>query len=237
MNYTEFISKYNGKAIDYDGVAGVQCVDLVKCYLDEVFGVKPGAWGDAHCYFDNFNSHPELIANFDRIANTPEFVPQKGDICVWKSSLNSGGWGHIAIATGEGDTTYFWSHDQNWTGKHDPCTKVKHNYSSFAGVLRPKDQSKVTGGSATTSEFKVGAVYTLAVNVKVRDGAGTSCRQKLRSELTPDGQAHAVKQSAAVLITGTKVTVQELKAVSGDIWARIPSGWIALRYQGQRFVK
>lgn len=50
--YTEFIKKYNGKAKDYDGVAGVQCVDLIKYYLKEVFGLNPGAWGDAHCYYD-----------------------------------------------------------------------------------------------------------------------------------------------------------------------------------------
>lgn len=41
MNYQEFINEYLGKSIDYDGVAGVQCVDLAKMYLDKVFGIKP----------------------------------------------------------------------------------------------------------------------------------------------------------------------------------------------------
>ena len=39
--YDKFIKNHNGKAVDYDGTAGVQCVDLVKCYLNEVFGIKP----------------------------------------------------------------------------------------------------------------------------------------------------------------------------------------------------
>lgn len=138
MTYEEFIKNHVGKAMDYDNCAGAQCVDLAKYYLDEVFGIKPGAWGDAHCYFDNFNARPELTNKFVKIANTPEFVPKQGDICVWKSTLNTGGWGHIAIATGEGNTTYFYSYDQNWTGRHDACTKIKHNYNHFAGVLRPK---------------------------------------------------------------------------------------------------
>jgi hypothetical protein len=29
MTYDDFEKKYIGKAVDYDGVAGVQCVDLV----------------------------------------------------------------------------------------------------------------------------------------------------------------------------------------------------------------
>lgn len=30
MNFTDFINTYNGKKIDYDKAAGVQCVDLRK---------------------------------------------------------------------------------------------------------------------------------------------------------------------------------------------------------------
>jgi hypothetical protein len=162
ITYDKFVKNHLGKGVDYDSVAGVQCVDLAKAYLDEVFGIKPGAWGDAYCYYDNFNNHKELVANFTRIANTSSLVPKKGDICVWKSTLSSAGHGHIAIATGEGDTTYFYSYDQNWTGKHDPCTKIKHNYNQFAGVLRPKDQTKITGVKTTetksldTTGFKKG---------------------------------------------------------------------------------
>lgn len=43
MTFDQFIKKHLGKAMDYDGVSGVQCVDLAKYYLDEVFGIKAGA--------------------------------------------------------------------------------------------------------------------------------------------------------------------------------------------------
>lgn len=172
--YAEFIKKYNGKAKDYDGVAGVQCVDLIKYYLKEVFGLNPGAWGDAHCYYDNFNNISALTKNFVRIANTPSFVPQKGDIVVWAPSLN-GGWGHIAIATGQGDTKCFYSHDQNWTGNHDACTKIKHNYNHVYGVLRPKDQTKVTGVKKVKK-----SVSTLAKEViSGKWGVGETRKKKL----------------------------------------------------------
>lgn len=139
MNYNEFINTYNGKTFDYDGVAGVQCVDLVKMYLDKVFGIKAGAWGNAKDYYENFNSLP-LRNNFTRIANTPSFVPQKGDIVVWGAGLGNK-YGHIAIATGEGNTSTFYSYDLNWGGKI--VKRVQHNYKGFLGVLRPNDQSRI----------------------------------------------------------------------------------------------
>ena len=141
--YEQFIKAHNGKAADYDGVAGAQCVDLAECYLKEVFGLESGAWGDAHCWYDNFNNIPALKKNFTRIPNTPDFVPKKGDIGVWDSGLSAGGWGHIAVCSGEGDTSKFYSYDQNWSGRHDPCTRIQHTYSHFAGVLRPKDRSRI----------------------------------------------------------------------------------------------
>lgn len=197
MIYNDFIKKHVGKAMDYDGVAGAQCVDLAKYYLDEVFGIKPGAWGDAHDYYDSFNSVAALKNNFTRIANTPDFVPQKGDIAVWKSSLSSGGWGHIAICTGEGNTKYFYSYDQNWTGRHDACAKIKHNYNHFAGVLRPKDQTKVNGlpvldgkgykqGSNTDGSYALKQLlildgYKLDDNGKIGKGSVAAINAKLKA--------------------------------------------------------
>lgn len=141
MNYQEFINTYNGKSIDYDGVAGVQCVDLAKMYLNKVFGLNPGAWGNAKDYYLNYNNLP-LKNAFNRIANTPTFVPQKGDIVVWGAGLGNT-YGHIAIATGEGNTHQFSSYDLNWGSKY--VRKITHGYKGFLGVLRAKDQSRIEG--------------------------------------------------------------------------------------------
>ena len=142
MTFEQFKAKHMGKAVDYDGVCGVMCVDLAKCYLHEVFGLNPGAWGDAHAYYDNFQNIAPLREKFMRLTNTPSFVPKKGDIVVWSANLN-GGWGHIAIATGRGDTNYFYTIDQNWYGRNDPCAEIRHNYNYVLGVLRPKTKTKV----------------------------------------------------------------------------------------------
>lgn len=157
MNYSEFIDKYLGKSTDYDGAYGVQCVDLIKAYLHDVFGVSAGSWGNARFYWINFNLRAPLKANFDKIKNTAQLVPKRGDIVVWNNSVGNG-CGHIAIATGEGDTHSFYSYDQNWNGK--PMKKVKHSYSGVYGVLRPKDQSKVAQSSGNTSSVSNGSYPT-----------------------------------------------------------------------------
>lgn len=142
-NYKQFIQAHKGKAMDYDGVAGCQCVDLCKYYLDEVFDLVPGAWGDAYYWYEGYNSIPTLKNNFKRIPNTPDFIPQKGDIMVWGQQLSQ--WGHVAICSGEGNTSWFNSWDNNWTGNHDATTKIKHDYNGVLGVLRPYNQEPITG--------------------------------------------------------------------------------------------
>ena len=69
------------------------------------------AHGSVHCYYDNFDNLPFLQSAFTRIEYTSGLVPQKGDIAVWKKSLNPGGCGNVAICTGEGNTEYFCSYD------------------------------------------------------------------------------------------------------------------------------
>lgn len=141
LTFDAFVNKYIGRAVDYDGSAGAQCVDLAKAYLKEVHDVPQfSIGGSARFYFSNFRNFKLLSDKFTRIANTPDFVPLKGDIAVWNSS-KGGGHGHVAICTGEGDTKHFYSYDMNWNGK--AMKKVKHDYSGFYGVLRPKDRSMI----------------------------------------------------------------------------------------------
>ena len=63
MTFDSFVKRFIGKAVDYDGVSGVQCVDLVKLYLYNVFGIRAGAWGNARDYWLDFNSHKIMKEN------------------------------------------------------------------------------------------------------------------------------------------------------------------------------
>ena len=168
MNYNEFIEKYVGKSFDYDGVAGVQCVDLIKIYLDKVFNIKAGSWGNAKDYYLNFEKLP-ISKYFRKIKNSDSFIPVKGDICVWGSEISV--YGHIAIATGEGDTRYFYSYDLNWGSKN--VKKFLHSYRGFLGVLRPNDQTKI-GGDEEMKTYQNGSTEEIVY-------ADTNCTVKIGS--------------------------------------------------------
>lgn len=139
MTYDEFEKKYLGKAVDFDGTAGVQCVDLVDQYLKDCFGIT-GVWcNGAKDLYNNFGDYPALVSAFDRVPNTPELVVCKGDIVVW----GGGSWGHTGIGTGEGNVDWFVSLEENTLGQHEPTQKVRHSFANdisnpCLGVLRPK---------------------------------------------------------------------------------------------------
>ena len=142
--FDKFFAERMNKGIDVDG-NGVYCFDLANDYSVNLIGGKNFIGDGAYEIYTNYANQPgkEL---YERIPNTPEFVPIKGDIMVWGQGL--GKWGHVAICNGEGDTTWFESYEQNWTGNNDPVALIKHNYNNVLGVLRPKDQSKVLGDKA-----------------------------------------------------------------------------------------
>ena len=154
MTYDQFQAKYLGKPVDFDGIAGVQCVDLADQWLKDCFGIT-GVWvSGARDFYNNFYSYPALVKAFDRVPNTRDLVIKKGDIVIW----GGGTWGHVAIGSGEGNKDWFVSLEQNTLGRHEATQLVKHYFANRSGadgcapvlgVLRAKDQSKITGIAPT----------------------------------------------------------------------------------------
>ena len=197
MTYDEFQKKYLGQPIDFDGKAGVQCVDLADLYFRDVIGIKiaemPWVSG-AREFYTNFAKLPALVKNFDRIPNTRDLIVKMGDVVIW----SGGSWGHVAIANGEGNIDWFTSLEQNTLGKHEKAQLVKHWYNNktgsdacwpVAGVLRPKDQTKVNGqpktldtgscykqGETTVGALAVKELLRLAYNKKLHTVAVTETK-------------------------------------------------------------
>lgn len=128
MTLQDFVQKYQGKGIDVDGAYGNQCVDLIKAYYKEVVGI-PAQTGNAVDYWKKFPA-----ASFEQIANSPEGVPQAGDIVVWGTKV--GPYGHIAIALDGSTTRKLVTFDQNWP-VGSKCQQVSHSYAGVLGWLRP----------------------------------------------------------------------------------------------------
>lgn len=96
MTFDEFVKKYKGKGINFDKAYGVQCFDLANQFNRDVVGCGMFIGLHAYMIYTNFDNQP-VKKYFTKIANTPSFVPKKGDIVVWGKSLN-GEDGHVAIA-------------------------------------------------------------------------------------------------------------------------------------------
>ncbi len=145
MTIDQFITKYEGKKVDWDGAYGGQCVDLFRQYLNDVLNFpQPRGVVGAADFWTNYDSDPNLKNNFQKIANSPTGVPAKGDVMVWNKKAG-GGFGHIAIFL-EGNVNLFTSLDQNWPTL-SKVTKTVHNYTNVLGWLRPiKPENKPIGG-------------------------------------------------------------------------------------------
>lgn len=141
MTLEEFIKKYIGKSVGYpEGEFVGECLSSVKWYIKEVFGINPPPSGSnsAYGYWSNFPI--PLGEIFEKINNTPNNVPQRGDIIVWKPwSTNQ--YGHIAIFE-SGNLDSFKSWDQNWDGKE--LHLQPHDYKNVTGWLRPINNSEPT---------------------------------------------------------------------------------------------
>lgn len=92
MTYQEFVSKYNGQKIDYDGYYGSQCWDLAQFYITEVLGL-PSSIISGCGVVKNLVHAPklsEMLKYFDEVRTDNM---KQGDICIW----DFGDAGHIAI--------------------------------------------------------------------------------------------------------------------------------------------
>jgi hypothetical protein len=124
---------------DFDGMYDCQCVDLARFYFRDVLEIPQpkGLPVGARELYEKFESDPVLFRYFTRIPNTPDAVPEAGDVMLWDKNAGSG-CGHVAIFL-EGNVKTFRSLDQNWTPFK--TTIVHHGYSNVLGWLRPKREA------------------------------------------------------------------------------------------------
>ena len=101
MTLEEFVIKYSGKKVDYDGVFGSQCVDLFRQYCIDVLLIAEHTGscqtsGGAKDLFLDYNKMPVEKKYFARGA-TKRFM--QGDVLIWNESLMNK-YGHVAIYMG-----------------------------------------------------------------------------------------------------------------------------------------
>lgn len=116
-------------------------------------------------------------------------------------------------------------------GKYGSASKAK-----LVALHNAKTSGSGSSGSKG-STYTVGKIYTTAVdNLRVRNGAGTDYAAKKWQDLTENARKHAY--TTGELKKGTEVSCLEIKNDNaGNIWMRIPSGWIAAYYKKQKYVQ
>lgn len=154
MKFSEwksFIIK--NKGIDYDGVYGRQCVDLVNHYADKVLGISGCFYGLSYAYeiYTKYSQLSKLNKNFKRIdVNARGEYPKLGDVIVWSKAKN-GYAGHTAVCL-NGDRTGFTVLEQNYDGKGGIRT-YKYSYRLVKGWLRPNNQTNIKEVKKTMSKY------------------------------------------------------------------------------------
>ena len=95
MTYAQFKAKWLGKRINFDGVYGYQCVDLVLQYIKECYGISTGVRGNAIDYW--YSPSAPLLKKFDRVSGSKA---RRGDIVIFKG-INGNPYGHIGVCDGD----------------------------------------------------------------------------------------------------------------------------------------
>lgn len=135
MNYQDFKSKYLGKKWDYDGAYGAQCVDLFRFYVkDSLSGNQPKGVAGAADFWVNYETDPNLKNYFDKVPNTPEGVPQAGDVMIWNKKY--GPYGHIAIVDSATVDSFTCLSQNDPLGQ--PTILKSYKYVNVYGWLHPK---------------------------------------------------------------------------------------------------
>jgi hypothetical protein len=108
-------------------------------------------------------------------------------------------------------------------------------------ALAGKEVERTTEETPVSAVFDKGDYVVTVSALKVRTGPGISYAQKAFADMTASAQkSNAVKKSTgkACYVKGITFTAQLIVAVSDqECWAKTPSGYVALMYNGRIHVK
>lgn len=135
VTHDDFIKKWNGRYLDYDGKYGFQCTDTMRQYVKDVHGLAPytaiPTTGNAKDIYRNFRNNK----HFRKENNSPNGIPQKGDIAFWGTYPFITGWaGHVGIVV-EASLYHLIVFNQNYGPVGSPCRFQRFSYKGVLGWL------------------------------------------------------------------------------------------------------
>jgi hypothetical protein len=167
----QFVENLQGQFVEVSYREAIyQCMDLAYTWVFAL-GYPKATIQNLYAFQVYTNPKPVTKEYFDLIPNTPNAIPEDGDLVVWSSGYGPAG--HIAIALSGGTTSTFMCFEQN-----NPLGTSAHvqrrNYDHVLGWLRPK---KFEENTQAPIEFKDKTI------IPVGDPFGNVELQALRSIL------------------------------------------------------
>ena len=137
MLLDDFVNKYKGKKVDFDGVYGAQCVDLFRQYTKECLGIAEhtgscSTTGGAKDLFLDYNKMPVEKKYFSRITNK-SYIP--GDVAIWDSTEKNK-YGHVAIILAKLNDSFI-VFEQNGFTQNGAEINIRSK-DKFLGALRKR---------------------------------------------------------------------------------------------------
>ncbi|MGP1603275.1 MAG: CHAP domain-containing protein [Treponema sp.] len=127
ISLTQFIKKYLGTKVDFDGKFGPQCVDLVRQYYSEVLDVPQ---------FPPVEGAKDIIKNPGKLKVIKEDALadySSGDVLIWEATKTNK-YGHVAILVAIYNTKYFIVLEQDGF-KQDGCKLAFRSRENLLGCL------------------------------------------------------------------------------------------------------
>jgi hypothetical protein len=139
MTLMDFVKKYTGKKVDFDGVYGAQCVDLARQYFKDVWELprQPEGVIGAQDFFLKHDTRPLQIQMLNCIACQPGInIPPEGAVILFRATP-SNQYGHIGICVKSGENAII-LFEQNGFAQDGAKFSV-YDYSLVLGWLVKKE--------------------------------------------------------------------------------------------------
>lgn len=138
MCLDDYVNKYNGQKIDFDGAYGAQCVDLFRHYSKEYLAIPEhtgscATTGGAKDLYIDYPKMPLEKKYFERIG--PKKGIFAGDVAIWDST-ETNKYGHVAIVLGNLNNHLIVFEQDGF--KQDGTKIALRSKKNLLGVLRRK---------------------------------------------------------------------------------------------------
>lgn len=136
MEIINFLKKYEGQKVDFDGAYGAQCVDLFRQFNKEVLNHEhTGAVEGAKDLYLSYDNLPKMQEYYEKIP-ADNLTVEKGDVAIWNKT-NSNYYGHVAIIVAEVENMLIVFEQDGF--KQDGAKLKLRSKENLLGVLRARN--------------------------------------------------------------------------------------------------